>query len=219
MLLAMVYQRLSAYRVPINVSILDGTVEKVLKESKNPEAILDALGWGNEHLDFVKAGLAPVKDHKKLPQMVKENALRKTLKHQRIERGFPTLVSPRTGLKGWIQRKFRDPKEQRLPITLDILAWLKNLPRYQLLVAIHDAILGQVSSAEPRRVGQDHQMSEFVNPVAEMIRLQDQARVERLRHALASPLAAIPAATVIDDLAGYVIAYDRNHGVAYYYGA
>jgi len=215
----MVYQRLSAYRVPINVSILDGTAEKILQEGKNVEALLDALGWGNEHADFVKAGQAPVKDHKKLPQMIKDNVVRKQIKLERIERGYPTLVSPRTGLKGWVQKKFRDPKEQKLPITLDILSWLRGLPRLQLLVAIHDGILGQVSSAEPRRVGHDHQMNEFVNPVAEMIRDHDTARIERLRHALASPLHSIPAATVIDDLAGYVISYDRNHGVAYYYGA
>lgn len=213
------YQHFSPYRVPINVSILDGTVEKILQEGNNAEALLDALGWGNEHTDFVKAGQAPAKDHKKLPQMIKENALRKQLKQQRIERGYPTLISPRTGLKGWIQKKFRDPKEQKLPITLDILTWLRGLPRFQLLVAIHDGILGQVSSAEPRRVGHDHQMNEFVNPVAEMIRENDMARVERLRHALAAPLPSIPPATVIDDLVGYVISYDRNRGVAYYYGS
>ena len=218
MIRSMVYHHLNAYRVPINVSILDGTAEKILKEGRNPDELLDALGWGNEHREFVKAGLAPVREHKKLGQMIKDNALRRQMKQERIARGYPTLVSPRTGWKGWVQKKFRDPKEQRLPITLDILVWLRELPRLQLLVAIHDGILAQVSSAEPRRVGLDHQMNEFVNPLAEMIRDSDGARIERLRQALASPLPSIPATTVVDDLAGYVISYDRNHGVAYYYG-
>lgn len=215
----MVYHHLSAYRVPINVSILDSTAEKILKEGKTVEALLDLLGWGNEHADFVRAGLAPVKEHKKLPQMVKDNCLRRKLKQERIARGYPTLVSPRRGIKGWIQKKFRDPKELRLPISLDIHQWLLGLPRFQLLVAIHDGILGQVSSAEPRRISQDHQMQEFVNPLAEMLREGDTARVERLRQALSAPLAAVPVGTVVDDLAGYVVAYDRNHGIAYYYGA
>jgi transposase len=151
--------------------------------------------------------------------MIKDNALRRQLKEQRIARGYPTLVSPRTGLKGWVQKKFRDPKEQRLPITLDILAWLKELPRLQLLVAIHDGILAQVSSAEPRPVGADQQMNQFINPLAEMIRDNDASRIERVRQALAEPLPSIPAATVVDELAGYVISYDRNRGVAYYYGS
>jgi hypothetical protein len=219
MLPAMVYQSLNAYRVPINVSILDETVEKILQAGRNPDELLEALGWGKEHRDFVQAGLAPAKDHKKLVQMIKDNALRRQLKEQRIARGYPTLVSPRTGLKGWVQRKFRDPKEQRLPITLDILAWLKEQPRLQLLVAIHDGILAQVSSAEPRRVKVDHHMNEFINPLAEMIRDNDAARIERVRQALAEPLPSIPAATVVDDLAGYVISYNRNHGVAYYYAS
>jgi hypothetical protein len=219
MLPGMVYQRLNAYRVPINVSILDETAERILKTGRNPDELLEALGWGKEHRDFVQAGLAPTKDHKKLVQMIKDNALRRQLKEQRIARGYPTLVSPRTGLKGWVQKKFRDPKEQRLPITLDILAWLKELPRLQLLVAIHDGILAQVSSAEPRPVGADQQMNQFINPLAEMIRDNDASRIERVRQALAEPLPSIPAATVVDELAGYVISYDRNRGLAYYYGS
>jgi hypothetical protein len=215
----MVYQKLNAYRVPINVSILDGTAEKIIQEAKNPESLLDALGWGNEHLDFVKAGSPPVKDHKKIVQLIKDYHLRNKLKEARIARGYPTLVSPRNGLQGWIQRKFRDPKENKLPITLDILIWLRSLPRYQLLMAVHDALLAQVSSAEPRRVGQDHLMNEFVHPVAEMIRDKDANRVERLRQALASPLHGVSPGSLVDDFSGYVISYDRNHGVAYYYGA
>jgi hypothetical protein len=52
-----------------------------------------------------------------------------------------------------------------------------------------------------------------------MIRDNDVARIERVRQALAEPLPSIPAATVVDDLAGYVISYNRNHGVAYYYAS
>jgi hypothetical protein len=208
-----------AYRVPINVSILDGTAQKIIQESKKTESLLDALGWGNEHAEFLKAGTAPVKDGRKLVGMIRDYALRKKLKEERIARGYPTLVSPRKGLKGWVQKKFRDPKENKLPITLDILTWLKNLPRYQLLVAIHDAMLAQVSSAEPRPVGQDHQLSEFVHPVAEMIRSNDVVMAERLRLALTSPLGSLTPQNLVDDVSGYVVSYDRNHGVAYYYGA
>lgn len=215
----MIYQKFTPYRVPINVSILDSSAARVLEESKKPETLLDALGWGNEHLEFVRAGLAPVKDSRKLLQLMKENTQRRKLRADRIARGYATPVTPRPGLKGWIQRKFRDPKENRLPITLDVFAWLRGLPRYQLLVAIHDGLLGQVSSAEPRPVTHEYQMGEFVNPVAEMMRNNDQIRAELLRQSLGNALHALSPQAVVDDIAGYVVAYDRNHGVAYYYAA
>lgn len=215
----MSYQKLHAYRVPINISILDGTAAKMLAESKDPAAILEAVGWGTEYLEFVQAGLAPAKDSKKLIQMIKDQEVRAKFKEERIAKGYPDFITPRKGFKGWVQRKFKDGKERELPILLDLILWLRELPRYQLLVAMHDALLGHVSSAEPRLVGNDHQLNEFVHPVTGIVQNKDLARAEMLRAALGGPLSSVPPSLLVDDFPGFVVSYERNHGVAYYYGA
>ncbi|MDX6767455.1 MAG: hypothetical protein SFU85_11770 [Candidatus Methylacidiphilales bacterium] len=212
------YQRLNAYRVPINVSILDNSAEKVLSESGDAEKLLEALGWGREYLGFVLAGLPPVKDSKKFIQMIKDQEVRKRMKEERTAKGYPDWVTPRKGIKGWMQKKFKDPKELQLPILMDIFVWLREQPRYQLLVAMHDALLSQVSSAEPRLIGSDHQLNEFVHPLAELMQAKDMARAERLRAALGSPLPSVSPACLIDDITGNVVSYDRKNGVGYFYG-
>jgi hypothetical protein len=214
-----VYQKLNAYRVPINVSILDSTAAKMLSEGKEPEALLEAMGWGTEYLQFVKEGMAPVKDSKKLIQMIRDQEVRAKMKQERMAKGYPDFISPRKGLKGWIQKKFKDPKERHLPLLFDVIVWLREQPRYQLLVAMHDAMLGQVSSAEPRKLGNDHQLNEFVHPLTEIMQNKDMSRAEKLRMALGNPLTSVPPAILVDEFVGYVVSYERNHGVGYYYGA
>jgi hypothetical protein len=138
------------------------------------------------------------------------------MKIKRRPAGWPDFKSPRKGIKGWIQKKFYDPKELALPVCADVFGWMQASPRYQLLCVLHDAILSLVSTAEPKHVKLQESLA-FLHPLASMLSKNDTLRIERLTHALGCRLKDVPPSVLLDDVAGYVIAYNQTKNLAFYY--
>ncbi len=210
------YLSLVPYRIPINSSLLQKTTEELLGQCSEVESLVEYLGW-EELPEDLKSGFAPQKNSKEFLKMLKENQKRKELKSKRIQAGFQDLIAPRKGVKGWVQKKFRDPKEDALPIGYDIFVWLRESPRLALLTSMHDALLGFCSSAEPRRV-EIEEVTEYQNPFCPIISRNDQDGAERVQKALSAQLKSVEPQFVIDNCPGYVVQYDLKKGVAYYYG-
>ncbi|MEM6883614.1 MAG: hypothetical protein AAF571_01185 [Verrucomicrobiota bacterium] len=210
------YLSLVPYRIPINSSLLMKTAEEMLEQSAKVESLSEFLGW-EEVPEELKAGFAAQKNGKELVRMLKENEKRKGLKAKRVQAGFPDLIVPRKGFGGWVQKKFRDPKEAQLPLGYDLFIWLQGSPRLALLTSMHDALLGFCSSAEPRRVEID-EVTDYQNPFCRIINRGDQAEMDRLQKALSSQLKSVDPQFIIDCCPGYVTQYDMKKGVAYYYG-
>ncbi|MEM1157451.1 MAG: hypothetical protein AAF649_01100 [Verrucomicrobiota bacterium] len=210
------YLSLVPYRIPINSSLLMKTTEEMLEQSAKVETLSEFLGWEEVPPEMV-AGFAPQKNGKELVKMLKENDKRKGLKAKRVKAGFPDLLVPRKGFGGWVQKKFRDPKEIQLPLGYDLFIWLQESPRLALLTSMHDALLGFCSSAEPRRV-EIEEVTEYQNPLCRIVNRSDQEELDRLQKALSCPLKSVDPQFVIDSCPGYVTQYDVKKGVAYYYG-
>ncbi|MEO0453087.1 MAG: hypothetical protein AAFY98_02975 [Verrucomicrobiota bacterium] len=204
------------YRIPINITILQNTARDMLREAKDVESLAQFLGWEAD-TDVLVEGFAPVKNAKHLGKLVKENRERTILKARRVAKGFTKMSTPRTGLKGWFQKKFHDPKEMKLPVTEDIYSWVAALPRYALLVSMHDALLAYCSSAEPRRMDVE-EMTEFTDPLANAITRHLQGEVDRFQTALNQPLKNIDPSVLIAHFPGYVLKFEQDNSIAYYYG-
>jgi len=210
------YLSLVPYRIPINSSLLMKTTGEMLEQSVKIEKVSEFLGW-EEVPEDLAAGFAPQKNGKELVKMLKQNQKRKDIKAKRVKAGFADLIVPRKGIGGWFQKKFRDPKEAKLPVGYDLFVWLQQSPRLALLTSMHDALLGFCSSAEPRRVEID-ELTDYQNPLSHIVCRGNQEELEKLQKALSSPLKAVNPHFVIDSCPGYVTKYDLKKGVAYYYG-
>lgn len=210
------YLTLVPYRIPINSTLLGKTTEEMMQQAESLESLAEFMGWA-EIPEELQAGFSQQKNGKEFTKMMKENDRRKELKAKRLQAGFQDLISPRKGLKGWMQKKFRDSKEEALPLGYDLFVWLQNSPRLALLTSMHDALLGFCSSAEPRRV-EIEEMTEYQNPICKVVSQGDQERLGQLLKALSSPLKSVDPQFVIDCCPGYVTQYDIKKGVAYYYG-
>jgi len=205
----------NSFRVPINGPALLSTAAEILQQASTPEKLQNALGW-DEFPENFQAGFAPQKNAGNLVRLLKNSGKRSQLRNKRIARGYPDFLTPRKGFKGWWQRSFSDPAELKLPIGYDVLAWLQQSPRFGLLTAIHDALLNAVSVAEPKKADRG-EMGRFPNPLGEMVYTVDLQRAERLRQALAAPLKKVKPDVIVDDLSGFVIAYEQKLSFAYFY--
>lgn len=203
------------FRVPINGPAVLSTAQEILRQAGTPEKLQAALGWDEFPGDY-RAGFAPQKNAAELVSLLKKSGERNRMRAKRVARGYPDFITPRKGLKGWWQRTFCDPAELKLPIGYDVLAWLQHSPRLGLLIAVHDALLNSVSVAEPKKIERS-ELSRFSNPVGEMAQTIDLQRAERIRQALSSPLKKVKAEVVVDDLAGFVVAYEQKMSFAYFY--
>ena len=192
------------------------TTEEMLEQSAKIETMSEFLGW-EEVPEELAAGFAPQKNGKEFIKMLKENERRKELKAKRVQAGFSDLIVARKGFGGWMQKKFRDPKEALLPLGYDLFIWLQESPRLALLTSMHDALLGFCSSAEPRRVEID-EVTDYQNPFCRIVSRGDQEELDKLLKALSTPLKSVNPQFVIDSCPGYVSQYDMKKGVAYYYG-
>ncbi len=212
----MIY-KLYAYRVPINASLLEQSAAQVLAESGDAESLRLALGWTADQLPFLEAGLKPDPGARRVGEVMRDQSARIKLRDARRARGFHDFISPRKGIKGWWQRRFCDPKELRLAIGFDLLEYLQRSTRYQLIVAVHDALLSMVSSAEPQRVADDD-LEDVPHPLSLMLQARDMNAAGILQHALSGPFSSIPPAFLVDGVGGFIIQYDRTRGLACYYG-
>jgi len=203
------------FRVPINGSAVMSTASEILQQASTPEKLQAALGWEEFPGDY-RAGFAPQKNAGELVTLIKKNAKRGQLKQKRIARGYPDFVTPRKGFKGWWQKTFCDPAELKLPIGYDVMAWLQHSPRFGLLTAIHDALLSPVSVAEAKRVDRA-ELGRFSNPIGDMVHNSDVQRAERISKALMAPLKKVRPEVVVDDLSGFVVAYEQKLSFAYFY--
>lgn len=205
----------SPFRVPINGPSVLSTALDILQQSNTPEKLQSALGWEEFPGDY-QAGFAPQKNAVEIVSLLKRSGQRAQLRQKRLARGYPDFLTPRKGFQGWWQRTFCDPAELKLPLGYDVLAWMHHSPRLGLLIAIHDALLNSVSVAEPQKI--DHaELGRFSNPVGEMVQEIDLKRAERIRQALASPLKKIKPEVVVEDLSGFVVAYELKLSFAYFY--
>lgn len=205
----------SPFRVPINGSSVLSTASDILKQASSPEKLQAALGWDEFPGDF-QAGFAPQKNAAELGLLLKKSGQRSKLKDKRIARGYPDFTTPRKGLKGWWQRTFCDPAELKLPIGYDVLAWLQHSPRFGLLTAIHDALLNPVSVGDAKKIDRG-ELGRFPNPIGEMVHGPDFQRAERIRQALACPMKKVKPEVVVEDLSGFVVAYEQKLSFAYFY--
>lgn len=210
------YLSLVPYRIPINSSLLQKTSEEMLAQAGKVETLVDYLGW-EEMPDDLAQGFFPQKNSKEFIRLLKESQKRKGLKEKRIKVGFHDLITPRKGIKGWVQKKLRDPKEASLPLGYDVYAWLRESPRLALLTALHDALLGYCSSAEPRKVELE-EVTEYRNPFCPVITKLDHETASDIHKAFTSPLKSLDPAFLIEYCPGYVVKYDTQKGVAYYFG-
>lgn len=210
------YLSLVPYRIPINSSLLQKTAEEMLGQAGKVETLVEYLGW-EEMPEELVPGFQPQKNGKEFLKLLKESQKRKDLKEKRIKAGFHDLITPRKGIKGWIQKKFRDPKESALPLGYDLYVWLRESYRLALLTALHDALLGYCSSAEPRKVELE-EVTEYQNPFCPAITKLDHEQAVEIQKALASPLKSVDPAFLIRYCPGYVVNYDTQKGVAYYFG-
>lgn len=208
--------KLNPHRIAINPSILHTTIEDILSKADKLETLKEHLGW-EPVPDILTYGFAPMKDSKKLLTFLKESTTRRALKQKRIAKGYPDLISPRKGLKGWLQKTFSDGKEQKLSTAFDALAWLRQSHRYLLLVSLHDTLISHVSTSEPRRIDLK-EGTLYCNPIAQALFRNDAASLELVRTALAAPLHKVVPETLIEYFSGYVLHYDRKKSSAFYLG-
>jgi hypothetical protein len=210
------YLSLSAYRIPINTTILENTAQDIIQESTNLKSLAAFLQW-DPSLDILQSGFSPFRQARELGKKAKLNRKRQDLKRERIRNGFSKLYGPRKGIKGWIQKTWRDPKEKKLPYEAEIYEWVTAVPRYALLVSLHDALLAYCSSAEPRVMSAEN-VSEFADPLTVAINQYHEEKLETIQLALSTPLKSFDPGWIIDFFPGYVLSYDRTTSMAYYYG-
>ncbi len=210
------YLSLSAYRIPINTTILEKTAEELIGAAGDVKALSTFLQW-DPGLELFKSGYSPFRQARELGKMVDLNRKRRSLKYDRIEKGYSKLFGPRKGLKGWVQKKWRDPAEIKLPIEAEIYEWITALPRYALLVSLHDALLAYCSSAEPRVMSVEN-VTEFADPLTVAIYHDDKEKLDLIQRALSTPLKSFDPGWLIEFFPGYVLSYDRATSMAYYYG-
>jgi hypothetical protein len=210
------YLSLSAYRIPINTTILENTAEEMVKASTDVQSLATFLNWEPD-LDIFKTGFPPCKNARELTKKVNLNSKRQQIKRDRIEKGYSKLYGPRRGIKGWVQKTFRDPAEKKLPYEAEIYEWITAIPRYALLVSLHDSLLAYCSSAEPRVMSAEN-ISEFSDPITSAVSQNLEEKLEAVQMALSSPLKSFDPGWIIDFFPGYVLSYDRSTSMAYYYG-
>jgi len=206
--------RLNPYRIAINPSILATTAEDFLTKADKPENLAAHLGWDPNSEILVK-GFAPFKDSKRLLSFMKENAALRNLKAARQAKGFNDFVSPRKGLKGWVQKTFSDAKEVKLKTSFDAFEWLNLSPRYLLLVSLHDALISYISTSEPRPVDLKESTA-YCNPIQAALYKKDAELLNKVHVALSCPLNKVSPDTLIDCFSGYVLHYDRKKSTSYY---
>lgn len=180
------------------------------------DELIEFLGW-EEMPAELEEGFLPQKNAKELSRMIKDNQKRHLLKEKRIKAGFHDLLVPRKGIKGFIQKKFRDPKEIELPLGYDLFVWTRDSPRLGLLTTLHDSLLGFCSSAEPRKV-EVEEVTEQMNPLARMLIKNQEELLEELQKALTLNLKQVDPSFIIKYCPGYVVHYDSHKGIAYYFG-
>jgi hypothetical protein len=206
---------LNPCRISINPTLLQSSAKDILKNADSLASLQKALGW-SEFPEYLAAGFSPQKDAKDLLRKHKDYRRRQAMKTKRQADGWKDFQTPRKGFKGWIQKKFFDPKELALPVGADLIEWLQASPRYQLLCVLHDSILGLVSTAEPKHIKLQESLA-FLHPFASMLSKNDTSRIERLADALGSKLKDVPSSVLLDDVAGYVVAYSHTKNLAFYY--
>ncbi|MFQ3671675.1 MAG: hypothetical protein SNJ84_09480 [Verrucomicrobiia bacterium] len=207
---------LGSYKVPIDSSALLPTATKLLQAASSPKTLQEALNL-DPLPDPLPLGIPPAKNTAELKKRFHAYLRRLALEKARLAAGFPDLIGPRKGLKGLIQKWFRDPKEPLLPIELDLIQWLESCPRYQLLVALHDSLLNTSALADPQPVSLED-IDRFSHPLAQLIAAQDLKRLTRLTSLLTAPIHKVPPQAILDDVAGYVVTFDTRSGFAYYFG-
>jgi hypothetical protein len=210
------HMSLAVYRIPINSSILQSTAQQLLSMARSIDDLVLFLGW-SEAPEVLREGFAPARDTRELTRIIKQNQQRKVLKQKRVQRGFPDFVRPRKGFKGWLQKSIFDKKELAMPLGLNALEWIQQRWRYQLLCTLHDALLGFCASAEPRRVALEEGM-EVAHPATVMLAKFDLKMAGEYQQALGQPLKALAPQALIDLFPGYVVKYDLDKGVSYYFG-
>jgi hypothetical protein len=208
--------KLNPYRIAINPSILYSSAQDLLSKSDKIENLQAFLGWDPLPEILVK-GFAPMKDSKKLLSYLKSHSARQTLKTKRKARGYSDFITPRKGLKGWLQKTFADGKELSLTPAHDALFWIHSAPRYLLLQSLHDALISSISTSEPRRVDIE-ESSSYPNPIVSAFYSNDTAAIEKIYQGLSSPLHKLTPEILVDYFPSHVLYFDRKKSTALYLG-
>ncbi|MFZ5806069.1 MAG: hypothetical protein ACOY3I_02515 [Verrucomicrobiota bacterium] len=206
---------LRSYRVGLNVAELENAAQGALHQADNAENLVAHLNWSSpEEIQFLKDGFSSQNDVQGFWHLWHGLQKQSQLRNKRMRAGFPELKGRRKGLRGWWQ-KFSDKKEIALPINVDLLGWLRSMPRLALLATLHDSLLQKTMIADPVEVDLE-EMTAIPHPWAEMIQTLDAQRARRIADSLKSPLHKIKPRILIEDFMNYVI-YQPNRGFAYYY--
>ncbi|MEM9444442.1 MAG: hypothetical protein AAGA18_03740 [Verrucomicrobiota bacterium] len=212
----MIYFTLQPLRVAIDTSILNGTAKKILKGCSTLKGLQETLGYEDQTSmpEEIIKGFQPQKNNRDFVDIVLNNQKRSSMRAKRIAKGFPDFQN-RLGIRGWVQKTFFDKSELSLNIEYEAIEWIHQSLRFNLLVSLHDMLIGTVASGEPREVDFS-EISSYPNPISEMLTNHDRGRAQRITQALSSPLDKVSPEVLVDDFAGYVI-YQRSRGFAYYY--
>lgn len=210
----MLHLSLQPYRVAIDSSILREKAQEVLKKATTEEGLKEVLGLEALSRE-VKKGLLPQKNPGKIMSLFQANLKRQGVRKKRLDRGFPDFIGPRKGLKGLLQKWYFDSAEMHLEAEHDLVHHLYESERYHLLVSLHDALLVEVASGEPKRVDFSEAVG-YGNPICEMMIEKKVSQMKRLVKSLGTPLKKLDPDSLVEDFFGYV-SFQRKRGVAYYY--
>jgi hypothetical protein len=205
----------AAYKIPINSGNLVPTLSGWFKAATHRDKLLEALGW-EAFPEGLEAGFEPVKNVGELKKLLADMEKREALHRKRVGAGFPSMITPRKGLAGLIQKWFRDGKEPRLPTEVDVLQWVDHCPRYQLLVSMRDFLLQSVALADPIPVTLED-IVRFPHPVGDWVGTCDKKRAAKFCQLLSAPLKKVQPEMVLSEVSGFVVAYDAPRSFAYYY--
>ena len=205
---------LNFYRISFQAPELFTAAQELLKKSITVESLQHELSWQEKNeIEFLRMGFQPQANAKEILLLLKRIDQRAKYKEARIKSGFPDLLAPRKGLRGWWQSR-KDRKEKSFPIALDAFQWFQHSYRLALLATLHDTLLSRVVTGEAHNVPLDEIMAIF-HPLTEMVARKNGRSARRLVEALSSPLHQIDPHFLIEGVAGYII-YQTNRGFAYY---
>jgi len=69
---------LSAYRIPINTTILENSAQELIAAATDAKSLAAFLQW-DPHLEVLKAGIPPFRQAKELAKKVKETSIQQSI--------------------------------------------------------------------------------------------------------------------------------------------
>jgi len=203
------------YRWPLKAKELIPAARDFLAGATSESQLASMLAWEQPNdLAFIKKAFPATSNAREFLSLMKSLHQHHHLRSKRISLGHPDLLIPRKGFWAW-WHKGTDKKELALPSDYEAFDWLHHCQRLILLISIHDALIGSVTSGDPKLVDFD-EITALPNPLAEMVGKANLEQAKKLVANLSCPLIKVDPAWLCETLSGYVI-YQSARGFAYYY--